>query len=86
MELYEVNGNYKRLKLIGEMQAIFDTRQSFYGKAKIYEDTEGNKYLMSYSTIVSKCDKNGNIEHFEKYSQTTTRHQKEFEKQFTFNY
>ena len=80
--MYEVNGDYKKLELIGEMQARFDTRQSFYGKAKIYEDEEGNKYLMSYNTIVSKCDKNGNIEHFGKYSQTTTRHQKEFEKQF----
>ena len=81
-EIIGMNGDYKRLKLIGEMPAIFDSRQSFYGKARIFEDEEGNKYLMSYSTIVSKCDKNGNIEHFGKYSQTTSRHQKEFEKQF----
>ena len=82
MYMYEINGKNVNLKLIGELQARFDSRQSFYGKATIYEDTEGNKYLMSYNTIVSKCDKNGNIEHFGKYSQTTTRHQKEFEKQF----
>lgn len=82
-EIIGMNGNYKRLKLIGEMPAIFDSRQSFYGKARIFEDEEGNKYLMSYSTIVSKCDKNGNIEHFGKYSQTTSRHQREFEKQFS---
>lgn len=81
MEVYEVNGETKKLYLIGELQARFDSRQSFYGKAKILEDEEGNKYLLSYSTIVSIC-KNGKIEHLGKWSQTTTRHQKEFEKQF----
>lgn len=82
-DIFKIDGNYKRLKLIGEMYAVFDSRQSFYGKAKIFEDEEGNKYLLSYSTIVSKCDKKGKVEHYGKYSQTTSRHQREFEKQFS---
>lgn len=80
--IYLVNGENKKMYLMGELTARFDSRQSFYGKAKILEDEEGNIYLLSYSTIVSVC-KNGKIEHFGKYSQTTTRHQKEFERQFT---
>lgn len=85
MELYEVNGKCKSLQEVGELQARFDSRQSFYGKAKILTDNDNNYYLLSYSTVVS-VSKNGKVEHFGKWSQTTTRHQKEFEKQFTFNY
>lgn len=79
--IYFVNGENKKMYLMGDLTARFDSRQSFYGKAKILEDEEGNIYLLSYSTIVSVC-KNGKIEHLGKWSQTTTRHQKEFEKQF----
>lgn len=85
MDFYEVNGETKKLYLIGELQARYDSRQSFYGKANILEDEKGNKYLLSYSTIVSACI-DGKIEHFGKWSQTTTRHQKEFEKQFKMIY
>lgn len=68
------------MKLIGELIARYDSRKSFYGKANIYEEN-GVYYLMSYSTIVSEC-KNGVVKHYGKWSQTTSRHQKEFEKQF----
>lgn len=85
MELYEVNGKMKLLRYYGELSTRFDSRQSFYGKAKILTDSDNNYYLLSYSTVVS-VSKNGKVEHFGKWSQTTTRHQKEFEKQFTFNY
>ena len=79
--LFEINGKTKKLEFIEELQARYDSRQSFYKKANIYKDKNGVFYLLSYNTIVSKC-KNGVVEHFGKWSQTTTRHQKEFEKQY----
>ena len=81
-DFYNVNGEEKRLQILGDLQNIYDSRKSFYGKAKILKDKKNNLYLLSYSTVVSKIT-NGKIEHFGKYSQTTSRHQKEFEKQFT---
>ena len=79
----EVNGKYKELKRIGELTPLFYNCKSFYGKAYILEDEENNKYLLSYNTVVSIV-KNGIVEHFGKYSQTTSRHQKEFEYQFAY--
>ena len=72
-----------------ELQCRYDSRQSFYGKAKveIIEDNISiNELLYSYGTLVAiyTKDKIKNIEQFNylgKYSQTTTRHQKEFFKQ-----
>lgn len=64
-----------------ELQARFDSRKSFYGKAQVIELEDGTKQLKSYDTIVSEC-KDGKVTHFGKYSATTTRHQREFEKQF----
>lgn len=69
-----------------ELQCIYDSRKSFYGKAQV-NDVYGNGevlILYSYNTPVSQITKNiDNIvyEYFGKYSQTTTRHQKEFFKQ-----
>ena len=71
------------LEFVEELTARYDTRKSFYGKAKVYQDEKGNYYLMSYSTIVSEC-KNGKVIHYGKYSQTTSRHQKEFERQYSY--
>lgn len=85
MDIYEVNGKRKILRYYGDLQAKFNRRQSFYGKAKILTDSNGNYYLLSYATVVSMC-KDGKITHFGKWSQTTTRHQKEFERQFKFGY
>lgn len=64
-----------------ELSARYDSRKSFYGKAHVIDYGNGVLELMSYSTIVSRCV-NGVVEHFGKWSQTTTRHQREFEKQF----
>lgn len=65
----------------------YDTRNSFYGKAIVKE----TKYkglnlveLYSYGTLVAKVEekKDKKVYIFEgKYSQTTTRHQKEFFRQ-----
>lgn len=76
-----------------ELSARFDARQTFYGKA-IVEIEEDNliivKKLYSYGTLVALCtlDKLTNkkqFDYFGQYSQTTTRHQKEFFRQEGLN-
>ena len=66
---------------IYELEARFDARKSFYGKAHVIDHEDGTFELQSYDTIVSRCV-NGRVEELGKYSNTTTRHQKEFRKQF----
>lgn len=68
---------------IYELTARFDTRKSFYGKAHVIDHENGVIELQSYNTIVSRCV-NGVVEHLGRWSQTTSRHQKEFEKQFAY--
>lgn len=65
-----------------ELTAQHDSRKSFYGKAHIIDHENGTLELQSYDTIVSRCV-NGKVEHLGKWSQTTSRHQREFEKQFS---
>ena len=72
-----------------ELSCQYDTRQSFYGKAivNVYETKNvEQKQLQSYDTLVANYvyykNKNKRVyEYFGKYSQTTTRHQKEFFRQ-----
>ena len=66
-----------------ELNAKYDSRKSFYGKAQVIDYGDGTMELKSYNTIVSRV-KDGKVEHLGKWSQTTTRHQKEFEKQFAY--
>lgn len=68
---------------IYELTARFDTRKSFYGKAHVIDHENGVIELQSYNTIVSRCV-NGVVEHLGRWSQTTSRHQREFEKQFAY--
>lgn len=73
-----------------ELECQYDTRKSFYGKAKvvIQEDNICKNYLLySYNTLVAIYteDKMSNLKQYRylgKYSCTTTRHQKEFFKQY----
>ena len=65
-----------------ELIARYDSRKSFYGKAQVIDYGNGTLELKSYDTIVSRCV-NGKVEHLGKWSQTTSRHQKEFERQFS---
>ena len=73
--------------MLTELQARYDARQSFYGKAQIKTTQNKNVLdfqLYSYNTLVAKVTQIGNVKqyfYFGKYSQTTTRHQKEFFKQ-----
>lgn len=64
-----------------ELTAQFDARRSFYNKAKVIDHENGVFELLSYNTIVSRCE-NGKVEELGKYSATTTRHQREFRRQF----
>ena len=66
---------------IYELEPRFDSRKSFYGKANIIDHENGTFELQSYGTIVSRCV-NGKVEELGKWSNTTTRHQREFRKQF----
>lgn len=66
---------------IFELTPQYDIRISFYGKAHVIDYENGTFELQSYNTIVSRCV-NGKVEELGKWSQTTTRHQKEFRKQF----
>ena len=66
---------------IFELSPRYDSRKSFYGKARVVDHENGTIELQSYDTIVSRCV-NGKVEELGKWSATTTRHQKEFRKQF----
>lgn len=70
-----------------ELRPIYDTRKSFYGKAIVKEETRKNVFMLilySYMKPVARVEKYDNRCVFRilgKFSQTTTRHQKEFFKQ-----
>lgn len=64
-----------------ELMPKYDSRKSFYGKAIVLDEGDGVFKLYSYNTLVSICI-NGIVEDFGKFSVTTSRHQKEFRKQF----
>ena len=65
-----------------ELEAKFDSRKSFYGKAKVH-DVDGTKVLTSYDTHVAEI-KDGKLSVFGWYSATTARHINEFAQQNGF--
>lgn len=70
-----------------ELNCRYDTRKSFYGKAKVVEQENGDLLLYSYDTLVArvkdgKFEVNSNVWSYYLYSNTTLRHIKEFFKQF----
>lgn len=67
---------------IYELSARYDARKSFYGKAHVVELDDGTKQLQSYDTIVGEIKNGQFIQLWDGKSQTTTRHIKEFKKQF----
>lgn len=69
--------------MIKDLDARYDSRISFYGKAYI-EEKRGEKVLFSYHTKVArkKADKVTLGQSYD-YSSTTLRHVKEFLKQET---
>lgn len=76
--------------MVYELSCRYDKRQSFYKKAKVEETQTGygkELKLYSYGTLVASISidtiENKTIyEYLGQYNQTTTRHQKEFFRQF----
>lgn len=74
------------------LECEYDTRTSFYKKAYVNQMESSHiltKELISYDTLVAnyvnyKGDREV-FEYFGRYSQTTTRHQKEFFRQLGLN-
>lgn len=68
-----------------ELICHFDRRKSFYGKARVTIEN-GVAKLVSYSTLVSTAifkDNKWEVTHLGRWSMTTSRHQREFERQLT---
>lgn len=66
---------------IFELSPIYDNRKSFYQKAHVIIKDDVIQ-LQSYSTIVGEIRNNTYYQLWDGKSQTTTRHIKEFKKQF----
>lgn len=66
-----------------QLQSRYSKEKSFYGKAKVINYSNGDKTLRSYTTDVAEI-KNGKLTINGTYSDTTTRHIKEFAKQNGF--
>lgn len=66
-----------------ELEARYDARQSFYGKAHVIDHGNGRYELQSYDTIVAEV-KCGKLiwDAIGRYSTTTNRHIREFIKQY----
>lgn len=60
-----------------KLQARFDRRNEFYGKAVVREQDNGDSVLFSYGTKVAEI-KNSKLIIHGWYSQTTARHINEF--------
>lgn len=67
---------------IYELMARYDSRKSFYGKAHVIELDNGTIQLQSYNTIVGEIRDNTYYQLWDGKSQTTSRHIKEFKRQF----
>lgn len=74
---------YIKAERIFELSPQYDSRKSFYGKAKVVVKDNGDYVLYSYDTPVATV-RNGKRVPEEEYkaSQTTNRHIKEFYRQF----
>lgn len=67
---------------IYELTARYDARKSFYGKAHIIELDNGVIQLKSYDTIVGEIKNGKYYQLWDGKTQTTSRHIKEFKKQY----
>ena len=61
-----------------QLESIYSTQKSFYGKAVVDVLDNGHKILTSYNTDVCELDENNNIIEIGYYSRTTARHINEF--------
>jgi hypothetical protein len=72
-----------RYNMFKELQAVNDRHKSFYGKALVDTLENGNKFLLSYGTLVAAII-DGHVQVYGTYSATTLRHIKEFLWQHNF--
>lgn len=86
MEKYYAYGVDKLLHghahLLGELECRYSSQKEFYGKAHVWLTDKGVLCLRSYKTIVAVVLPNGRYLSGGYYSPTTSKHQKEFFKQF----
>ena len=70
-----------------ELKPIYDeNRKSYYKKAYVHIDQDGNYYLESYGTMVFGINNHGEYEkYWDGYSATTMKHIKEFIFQYHIN-
>ena len=65
----------EKVNRIYELPNVGDRCKSFYGKAHVFEGVSGEKYLLSYETIVCYINKDGEfLKTWDGYSNTTMRH------------
>lgn len=79
------------MEFLYELKPQYDSAKSFYKKANVYRDDEGNLLLMSYTTIVARIQDAITTEDGQPklivngwYSATTARHINEFIQQHGF--
>ena len=61
------------------LEPSYTNQKSFYGKAVVIKDSNGNKYLQSYNTVVCAIDKQGNFYRlWDGYSVSTMNHINDF--------
>ncbi len=90
----KINENQKVTLTIGQLKRLikeseymlkprYDSRASFYNKARVEVNYDGTEILYSYDTPVAKCSPDGKCEVLPdwNYSQTTRRHVHEFLRQ-----
>lgn len=65
-----------------ELHCRYSDQKSFYGKAYVWTTDKGVRCLQSYESTVAVVLPNGRYLSGGYYSQTTSKHQKEFYKQF----
>ena len=72
--------------MITDLACVFDSRKSFYGKARLQIDCD-EITLFSYGTAICKINvvTNQLTRLYDGYTLTTWRHIKEFFKQFSVN-
>lgn len=84
--MYKINNfTYYGINPVQEFELIARSQNSFYGKAKIIIDENGEIFLRSYNTLVCYINKNKEfVRLWEGYSNTTQKHINDFCKLYGF--
>ena len=63
---------------------VYDYHKSYYGKAVVLKQDNGDLWLKSYNTVVIKIVNGQPVRIWTDYSDTTMRHVREFMRQFYY--